>query len=89
MSVTNEPGRLMQVSGPRIVTESLPEQQNLINIGIGESCQADSLTVRWPNPAGDEVSFEGVLANYVVVLDEGSEPSYQSLQEYTGQAASR
>ena len=65
------------------------QQDNLVILGIGASCTADQVTIRWPNAAGDEVSFTDVLANYVLVVEEGQPLVYQSLEQFAprGQAA--
>ncbi len=61
------------------------QHDRLLIIGIGPSCGADEITIRWPNPTGDEQTLTDVLANYVLVVDEGVGWSYQSLAEYTAQ----
>jgi len=58
------------------------QNDELIIIGIGAACTADSVTVRWPNAALDEVTFTDVLANYVLVVEEGQPLVYRSLAEY-------
>ena len=58
------------------------QQDHLVIIGMGDNCTADQVTVRWPNAAGDEVSYAGVLANYVLVVEEGKELVYQTLEEF-------
>ncbi len=59
------------------------QRDDLIIIGIGANCAVDSVTVRWPNAALDEVVYTPVLPNYVLVIEEGQEVIHQSLEEYT------
>ncbi|MBI4956795.1 MAG: CRTAC1 family protein [Myxococcales bacterium] len=58
------------------------QQDHLQIIGIGSACSADDVTIRWPNAANGEVTYTGVLANYVLVVEEGKELAYRSLSEY-------
>jgi hypothetical protein len=58
------------------------QQDRLVVIGLGAACSADQVTVRWPNATATEESFAGLLANYVVLLEEGAPPVYQPLAEY-------
>jgi enediyne biosynthesis protein E4 len=58
------------------------QQDDLVIIGIGNACTADSVTVRWPNAALAEETFTSVLANYVLVIEEGQPLVYQALAEY-------
>ncbi len=59
------------------------QRDDLIIMGIGANCTVDSVTVRWPNAALDEVTYTPVLPNYVLVIEEGQEVIHQSLEEYT------
>jgi hypothetical protein len=43
----------------------------------------EDVTVRWPNAAMDEVSYAGILPNYVAVIEEGQDPVQMSLADYT------
>ena len=54
----------------------------LMIIGLGDTCVADDLEVRWPNAAGDVDTFHDVPANYVLVIEQGKWISYQTLDEY-------
>jgi hypothetical protein len=58
------------------------QNDELMIIGIGGACTADEVTVRWPNASLDEQTFTDVLANYVLVIEEGQNLDYQSLAEY-------
>jgi hypothetical protein len=58
------------------------QNDELMIIGIGAACAADSVTVRWPNAALDEIMYENVLANYVVLIEEGQPLAYRTLAEY-------
>jgi len=57
-------------------------QDPLIIMGLGENCTAEQVTVRWPNTAGDETTFHDVMANYVLVIEEGKDLAYESLEQY-------
>jgi hypothetical protein len=43
----------------------------VLTFGLGASCTADSVEVRWPNGEATTSSFADVLANYTVTLKEG------------------
>lgn len=58
------------------------QHDDLVIIGLGAACTADSVTVRWPNANMDETTFTDVLANHVAIIEEGQELSYQTLAAY-------
>lgn len=43
----------------------------VLHFGLGAACKIDKITVRWPDQALTEQTFEGVLANYLVRLTQG------------------
>ena len=50
----------------------------VLHFGLGSACEIDSVEVRWPNAAGAVETFEGVQANYRVLLTEGGEVDYRA-----------
>jgi hypothetical protein len=51
-------------------------------IGIGDTCVADEVKIRWPDSTGSEVTYENVPANYVMIIEEDQPPVFQTLEEY-------
>ncbi len=60
------------------------QHDKLIIVGIGESCSASTVRIRWPNADGTEDTHRDVLANYVVIIEEGKGLRYMTLEEFTG-----
>lgn len=58
------------------------QQDDLLIIGLGAACTADSVTIRWPDAAMTEETFTGVLANHVFVVEQGQAPRYEALAAY-------
>ena len=46
-------------------------QTTTVTFGLGAACAIDAIVVRWPDAAGTITKYEGVLANYPIVLTEG------------------
>jgi hypothetical protein len=59
------------------------QQDPLMIIGIGDTCIAEEVKIRWPNAAGSEVTYQDVPANYVMIIEEDQHPRFQTLEEYT------
>lgn len=59
------------------------QQDDLVIIGIGAECEVEQVTIRWPNANLDEVTYTDLMANYVVVVEEGQEPVHMTLEDYT------
>jgi hypothetical protein len=59
------------------------QQDPLMIIGIGDTCVAEEVKIRWPNAAGSEVTYQDVPANYVMILEEDQPPVFKTLEEYT------
>ena len=45
----------------------------VLHFGLGEACKIDKITVRWPDQDLTVQTFEGVRANYLVVLTQGQQ----------------
>jgi hypothetical protein len=78
--------RVQVTAGGRTQTQEVKGGQGLSNIqndlvltfGLGAVCDIDRIEVRWPDAAGTVTGYDGVLANYLVVIREGaSEPEYK------------
>lgn len=72
---------MREVEGGRGLTGY--QQDDLVIIGLGALCEVDSVTIRWPNAALDEVTYDDLQPNYVVVIEEGQAPVHMTLEEYT------
>ncbi len=59
------------------------QQDSLMIIGIGDTCVAEEVKIRWPNAEATEVTFNDVPANYVMILEEDRPPVFKTLEEYT------
>jgi hypothetical protein len=78
--------RVRVTAGGRTQTLSVKGGQGLSNVqsdlvltfGLGAACAIDTLEVRWPDAAGTVTTFEGVRANYLLVIREGEpHPEYR------------
>ncbi len=58
------------------------EQDPLQIVGIGATCVADEVVVRWPDATLDETRLTGVPANYVLRIEQGRAPTYLTLAEF-------
>jgi hypothetical protein len=47
-----------------------------LTFGLGDTCQIESIEVRWPDAAGTTERFENVRANYRIVLRQGEGLTY-------------
>ncbi len=52
------------------------QQDLVIHAGLGNSCEIDSIQVRWPDAAGTTETWQHVRANYLVRLEQGHGPTY-------------
>jgi hypothetical protein len=58
-------------------------QHDLLQIiGVGDHCEVDSVTIRWPNRDQTVTTITDVPANYVLVVREGEVYSFATLAEY-------
>jgi len=58
------------------------QHDHLMIIGLGDSCVAEALEVRWPNQAGEISTYQDVPSNYVLIIEPGKPITYQTLEEY-------
>lgn len=51
-------------------------------IGVGDHCEVDSVTIRWPDQDHTVTTIPQVPANYVLEVRQGQAPSFATLEEY-------
>ncbi len=58
------------------------QKDPFIIIGIGDSCVADEIIIKWPNKEKTETILKDIPANYVLIIREGKDLVYNTLEEY-------
>ena len=58
------------------------QKDPFIIIGIGDSCVAEEVIIKWPNKEKTETKLEDVPANYVLIVREGKDTIYSTLEDY-------
>ncbi len=60
----------------------IQQHDDLEIIGVGSHCTVDEVEVRWPDAARSVSTFDDVLANYVLEIDQDDGLTYVALEEW-------
>jgi enediyne biosynthesis protein E4 len=60
----------------------IQQNDDLEIIGVGSHCTVDRVQVRWPDAEQSVSTFEDVLANYVLEIDQEDGLSYEALEDW-------